>query len=99
MSHETPKQPKILWFGHLVDESGFGRIGNEVTTRLHQRGYDVIGLSRTWSGYPWTKLPYPIWGTGGIDIWNRLTAMAMAEKPDVIVVCDYFPYAQTAVHQ
>ena len=92
------KPLKVLWFGDLVNPSGFGRIGNEVTTRLVQRKWHVIGASVPWPGYPWSPLPYPVWGMGGIDIWNRVTGMAQAEKPDVIVCCQDFPYAQTLFH-
>lgn len=97
---QTPdeKPIKILWFGDLVNESGFGRIGNEVTKRMVQRGWNVIGASVPWMGYPWNSLPYPVWGMAGHDIWNRVTAMARDEKPDVIVCCQDFPYSQTLFH-
>ncbi len=93
------QKQKILWFGDLVNPSGFGRIGNEVTTRLVQRGWPVVGASIPWTGYPWNPLPYPVWGFGGVDIWNRVGSLAQAEQPDVIVCCQDMPYAQTLFFQ
>ena len=58
----------------------------------------MVGLSIPWPGYPFNTLPYPVWGLGGADIWNRLWGAMAQEKPDVVVVCQDFPYAQTAFH-
>lgn len=97
-THKDGKPIKILWFGDLVHPSGFGRIGNEITRRLHTNGWQVVGASIPWNGYPWSMLPYPIWGMGGQDIWNRVTAMAANEQPDIVVCCQDFPYAVTLLH-
>jgi len=96
--HKDGKPIKILWFGDLVHPSGFGRIGNQITKRLHNSGWLVVGASIPWTGYPWSMLPYPIWGMGGQDIWNRVTMMAQAEQPDIVVCCQDFPYAVTLLH-
>jgi len=87
---------KVLWFGDLVNPSGFGRIGNEVCRRLVMRGWPVVGASIPWQGYPWNPLPFPVVGFGGVDIWARLSALVASEQPEVVVVCQDFPYAQTA---
>ena len=95
----SQQEKKVLWFGDLVQPSGFGRIGNQVTKRLHMRGWqNMIGVSIPWPGYPFNPLPYNVWGLGGTDIWNRLWQIIAQEKPDVVVVCQDFPYAQTAFH-
>jgi hypothetical protein len=88
-------QTKLLWFGDLVNESGFGRIGNEVTRRLAMRGWPLLGASIPYVGYPQHSLPFYVWGMGGVDIWNRVTAMVNETQPGVIVCCQDFPYAQT----
>ena len=89
---------KVLWFGDLVTNSGFGRIGNEVTKRIAARGWAVIGASIPWGGWPPQNLPFPVWGMGGQDIWNKVTTMAQQVQPDVIVCCQDYPYAQTLFH-
>lgn len=89
---------KVLWFGDLVAQSGFGRIGNEVTKRLAARGWALVGGSVPWGGWPPPDLPYPVWGFGGQDIWNKVTALANQVQPDIIVVCQDYPYAQTLFH-
>lgn len=85
---------KVLWFGDLVVLSGFGRIGNEVTQRLRQRGYDVQGIGLGYGGWP-HNAPFWIWPTAGVDIWNTLAGVVNQFKPDVIVSCQDFPYHQT----
>jgi glycosyltransferase involved in cell wall biosynthesis len=92
------KPIKILWFGDLVNPSGFGRIGNEITKRMHFNNWQVIGASIPWAGYPWNSLPFQVWGMGGQDIWNRVTGLARTEQPDIIVCCQDFPYAHTLFH-
>jgi glycosyltransferase involved in cell wall biosynthesis len=89
---------KIIWFGDLVNPSGFGRIGNQVCKRLVARGWPVMGVSIPWIGHPLNPLNFPVVGLGGADIWNRFTTIVNAEKPTVVVVCQDFPYAQTAFH-
>jgi glycosyltransferase involved in cell wall biosynthesis len=91
-------QTKVLWFGDLVTPSGFGRIGNEVTTRLSQRGWQMIGVSMQWDGYPPSPLPYYVRPVGGRDIWQGLGQVIAEADPDIIVCCQDFPYAQTLYH-
>jgi len=98
---------KIVWFGDLVTPSGFGRIGNEVTTRLVRRGYKLYGISMMWDGAQTTEmsphiwegmplhlLPYPVVPAPGPD-WPKTFRLIMELKPDVVVCCQDFPYSQT----
>lgn len=89
---------KVLWMGDLVNPTGFGRIGNEITIRLAQRGWQMCGVSIPWDGWPPSPLPYYVRPTGGQDIWNRLVHTASWYQPDVVVVCQDLPYAQTAFY-
>ena len=89
------KQPwKVLWFGDLVNLSGFGRIGNEITRRLKDRGYDVQGASISYTGWP-HNLNYWVWPLGGHDIWNGLVSIVNSYQPDILISCQDFPYHQT----
>lgn len=90
----TGKPIKVLWFGDLVVLSGFGRIGNEVTLRLKQRGYDVQGIGISYSGWP-HGLPFWIWPLSGQDLWNGLVTIVNQQQPDVLISCQDFPYHQT----
>lgn len=93
--HPTEKRPyKVLWFGDLVNLSGFGRIGNEITRRLKQRGYDVQGASISYTGWP-HDFPFWIWPLGGHDLWNSLVTIVNQWQPDVLISCQDFPYHQT----
>lgn len=89
---------KVLWFGDLVTPSGFGRIGNEVTKRLSQRGWQMLGVSIMWDGWPSNPLPYYVRPAGGVDFWPRFAQAVHEWQPDVVVVAQDFPYAQTAFH-
>lgn len=94
---KTNQPYKVLWFGDLVNLSGFGRIGNEIARRLKQRGWDVHGASISYTGWP-HELPFWVWPLGGHDIWNGLVTIANQLQPDVIVSCQDFPYHQTIYH-
>jgi len=91
------KPIEVIWFGDLVTPSGFGRIGNEVTTRLAQRGYNLFGLSMMWGGYPMNPLPYDVVPAPGPD-WPKIAGIIAERKPDVVVCCQDFPYAQHLFH-
>jgi len=93
--NKQSNQPyKVLWFGDLVAPSGFGRIGNEVTKRLAQRGYAIQGASINYTGWP-HDFPFHVWPLGGQDIWNGLVGITNAYQPDIIISCQDFPYHQT----
>lgn len=90
------KQPyKLLWFGDLVAPSGFGRIGNEVTRRLAQRGYQVQGAAINYEGWPHSLPLAHVWPLGGRDIWGGLATIVQATQPDLLISCQDFPYHQT----
>ena len=83
----------IVWFGDLVAQSGFGRIGNEVCTRLVQRGHQVIGLSLYYSGWPPHSLPFYVYPLAGKDIWNESTAIINSVEADLVICTQDFPYS------
>jgi len=94
---------KIVWVGDLIMPSGFGRIGNHVTRALVNRGWQVIGVSLPWPGYPFNNgiLPYPVFPLGGKDannLWGSIQGIIATEKPDVVVVCQDFPYSHQTFH-
>ena len=89
---KTQQPYKILWFGDLVTPSGFGRIGNEVTRRLVQRGYLLQGASLTYTGWPAPEIPFHVWPLGGQDIWNGLVTAVASFQPDLLISCQDFPY-------
>lgn len=84
---------RVLWFGDLVTPSGFGRIGNEVTKRLLQRGYEVQGASLSYSGWP-HNLGYHVWPLANQDVWGTLAGIVGQLQPDVLISCQDFPYHQ-----
>jgi glycosyltransferase involved in cell wall biosynthesis len=90
--HPKENRPiRILWFGDMVVLSGFGRIGNEVTRRLHQRGYALQGAGISYSGWP-HDFPFHQWPLAGQDIWGALVTIVNGTKPDILISCQDFPY-------
>lgn len=89
----------IVWVGDLVVQSGFGRIGNEVTTKLVQRGHALMGVGIQFQGQP-SGLPFHVWPTGpGVDLWalcaeviNNFSGPA-GERADAVVCCQDYPYS------
>jgi len=92
LNPKTQQPYRVLWFGDLVTPSGFGRIGNEVTRRLVQRGYQLQGASLTYTGWPAPEIPFHVWPLGGQDIWAALVTIVAAFQPDLIISCQDFPY-------
>ncbi len=91
MSFE-PKDIKIVGFGDFVVPSGFGRIGNEVFTRLQQRGYQVMAASIQYGGGP-HPLPFWVWPLAGhMDLWGSITNIINQSQPDVVIGIQDFPY-------
>jgi glycosyltransferase involved in cell wall biosynthesis len=95
---------KGLWIGDIVNPSGFGRIGNEVLSRMVSRGWQFVGASLPWPGYPWAdgrKFQFPIFPLGGKDpnaVWGSVQGVIMSEMPDIVIVAQDFPYATTTFH-
>jgi len=90
----TGRPIKIVWFGDMVVLSGFGRIGNEISKRLKQRGYDVQGIGISYSGWP-HEYPFWIWPLAGQDLWSGLTNIVNQTQPDLLISCQDFPYHKT----
>lgn len=97
---------KIVALSDSPMQSGFGRISNEVFTRLVQRGHQVHVGSLLWDGVamvdpgdwfgPVThKYPFHISGLAGRDIWAYLNNLINLTQPDVVISLQDFPYAQT----
>lgn len=93
---------KIFILGDFVIPSGFGRICAEVARRLVIRGWQIVAASLPWTGYPdMHGQPYRIIPLGGHDqgtMWGMVANIIAQENPDIIVVCQDFPYAHTVYH-
>lgn len=92
---------KVFFFGDLMIQSGFGRIANEITRHVAMRGWNVLGASLQYGGYPFANIGFPVIPLGGREagaIWQTLAQTIKAEAPDIVVVCQDFPYAITAYH-
>lgn len=93
---------KIVWFGDFVQESGFGRICNEVGLRLALRGHQISGVSLLWDGiftqdwYTPLNHPYPfhVSGVAGRDWGMYVKNIVGMANPDVVISTQDFPYAQ-----
>jgi glycosyltransferase involved in cell wall biosynthesis len=99
---------KILWVGDAGVTSGFGRIANEVCSRLVQRGHQVHAVSILWDGVmtegvDWYstqnhKYPFRISGVAGRDIYAYIYNLINLARPDIVVVCQDFPYLVTTYY-
>lgn len=90
---------KVFIFGDLLIVSGFGRIINEISRHIAGRGWQVVGASLQYGGYPFGNIGFPVVPLGGKDpnaMWGTLAQVIQAENPDIVVVCQDFPYAVTA---
>ena len=77
----TGKPIKIVWFGDLVVLTGFGRIGNEITKRLKQRGYDFFGIVEQISAVDTTgvvPMAHPV------DAMHNSPEMALRLRSDTV---------------
>lgn len=93
---------RILWCSDNGVPTGFGRIADEVCTRLFARGIEVAAASYTYDGllpatYEGQRLPYHVASlVGGPDYAvTEIGALVNAIQPDIVVVCQDFPYSQT----
>lgn len=99
---------KLFFLSDMPIPSGFGRISGEVFLRLAQRGYEVSGASVLWDGVmpidapagtPFLhRFPFKIAGLAGRDVWSYAGNLIQMAQPDIVVVCQDFPYAQTLYH-
>ena len=86
---------KIFWTGDLIGDSGFGRIGNEVSKRLVMRGHLLKGAGVNYTGWENNAVPFHVYPLAGRDIWAELTNLVNQHQPDVVVMCQDFPYSVT----
>lgn len=77
-------------------ESGFGRISNAIGKALTAHGHSVMAASVNYSGHP-HNLPFWCWRLTG-DIWQEVTGIINQYPPDMVIVCQDFPYAQTLLN-
>lgn len=93
---------RIVWFGDGNIPSGFGRISDEICTRLVHRGHEICSVSLLWDGVmteDWYsplshKKPFHIAGVAGRDPYSLLYNIINMANPDIVVSCQDFPYAQ-----
>lgn len=93
---QPPQRPlTVLFFSNNVAEDGFGRIANQLAAGLQRRGYQVGAASISATHVPW-NWPYQVWALNGHDLWGELQQCIGSLQPDVIVVCQDWPYLTTA---
>ena len=90
-------QAKILWFGNVVTQDGFARIGNELCIRLQRRGHTIGAAAIFTQHVPW-NWPYQVWGLLGHDLWSELQTAIAQLQPDILIICQDWPYLHTAVN-
>lgn len=96
--------PSVFILSDSGVPSGYGRIADEVGTRLHARGYSVLAASLQYDGLLPPKLgdnPLPYWvgSLGGHADWlPKVGAMINALKPDVVLSIQDFPYHEQLYH-
>ena len=92
---------KLLVLSDSGVPSGYGRITDEILTRLAKRGYEIMSASLMYDGllpavYEGQRLPYFVSSLGGHVNWPDLfAALVNAYQPDIIMVIQDAPYAET----
>lgn len=94
---------KILFLSDNGIPSGYGRIADNICTRLVKRGYDVIAASLFFDGllppqYEGERLPYWVASLAGKNWLEETLKLIPTVQPDVIVVAQDFPYAEQLYH-
>lgn len=78
--------------------TGYGRIADEIGTRLHKRGYQIMAASVAYDGllppqYEGTPLPYWVASLAEHQNWiEKTAALINAWQPDVVLSIQDFPY-------
>ncbi len=91
---------KMLIVSDCGVQTGFGRWMDEVATRLYQRGHDITAASFAYDGLlpPMMnkeRLPYWVATLQGKPDWvGEVVKLWGAIRPDIVIVCQDFPYAQ-----
>lgn len=86
-------KPKVLWIGDAAVTTGYGRVTENVCTRLHDFGWDVHVLGIGYNGDP-HKFPYKIYPAvdpnkgGHPNGLSRLKEIVNRVKPDIIAIQD-----------
>ena len=90
----------IFVFGDSGVPSGYGRIADEIFTRLNKRGWQVFAASIQYDGllppvYEQQALPYWVGSLALHGDWpQRVAAMVAAQDPATIVCIQDAPYAE-----
>ena len=92
---------KLLVLSDSGVPSGYGRITDEIMTRLYRRGYEIISASLQYDGllppvYEGQRLPYWVPSLGGHPNWpDQFMALLGSMQSDVVMVIQDAPYAET----
>lgn len=84
---------RVLWIGDACVPSGYGRVTENICTRLYKTGWDVSVLGIAYNGDP-HKFPYPIYpsvdpNTGGArNGLTRIKDIMKRVKPDIVIIQD-----------
>lgn len=91
---------KILIVSDNGVPSGFGRIADEVGTRLQARGFDITAASYAYDGLlppmlDGKRLPYHVASLNGKANWiDDVMKLMNAIQPEIVISIQDFPYAQ-----
>lgn len=78
--------------------TGYGRIADEIGTRLHKRGYQIMAASVAYDGllppqYEGAPLPYWVGSLAEHPNWiEKVAALINTFQPDVVLSIQDFPY-------
>jgi FkbM family methyltransferase len=76
---------KVLWIGHAGVVSGYGKVTENICTRLYEKGWDVSVYGIGYTGEP-HKMPYPIFPEDPTG--QKLQGILTRVDPDIVVVLD-----------
>lgn len=90
---------KLLVLSDSATPSGYGRIADEVMTRLHKRGLDVFAASLGYDGLlppslDGQRLPYWVASLGGKPWLEEFQKLIGPVAPDLIAVIQDAPYIE-----
>lgn len=95
--------PKILSISDHGVPTGYGRIADEVYTRLARRGHEVMAASLAYDGllppqYDGQQLPYWVAALAGRSWVDETVKLIRAFQPDIVHITQDFPYAEALRH-
>lgn len=90
---------KLLVLSDCGIPSGYGRIADEVLTRLNKRGYDIMAASLAYDGLlppqlDGVRLPYWVASTPQPNFLNLFASLVAPTDPDIIMVIEDAPYVE-----